>query len=209
MEAQMKINGGAVRALREQKSWSQEHLASASGLSVRTVQRVEVESVGSAETRLALAAALGVPVADLLCEAVPRSKDVPGVTRRLSPRGWIGVGVVLSVVMAVVLTSLSDGRVTEYSTFLSEVSADQIARVTFDRDVIRGRRRSGEKFVVYNPEIDNRALIDSLRGNKVVIEARMRSSLVTQLFVSSLPFFLLVAAGGYFFRRHTDRPIWR
>ena len=66
MEAQMKINGEAVRALREQKSWSQEHLASASGLSARTVQRVELESVASAETRLALAAALGVPVADLI-----------------------------------------------------------------------------------------------------------------------------------------------
>ena len=62
MEAQMKINGEAVRALREQKSWSQEHLASASGLSVRTVQRVEIDGVASAETRLALAAALDVPV---------------------------------------------------------------------------------------------------------------------------------------------------
>ena len=51
MEAQMKINGEAVRALREQKSWSQEHLANASGLSVRTVQRVEMENVASAETR--------------------------------------------------------------------------------------------------------------------------------------------------------------
>ena len=52
MEAQMKINGEAVRALRERKSWSQEQLASAAGLSVRTVQRVEVENVASAETRL-------------------------------------------------------------------------------------------------------------------------------------------------------------
>jgi transcriptional regulator with XRE-family HTH domain len=66
MEAQMKINGEAVRALREQKSWSQEHLANASGLSVRTVQRAELENAGSAETRLALAAALDVPVADLI-----------------------------------------------------------------------------------------------------------------------------------------------
>ena len=66
MEAQMKINGEAVRALRERKSWSQEHLADASGLSVRTVQRVEMENIASAETRLALAAALDVPVADLM-----------------------------------------------------------------------------------------------------------------------------------------------
>jgi transcriptional regulator with XRE-family HTH domain len=43
--------------VREKKSWSQEHLASASGLSVRTIQRVEVENIASAETRLALAAA--------------------------------------------------------------------------------------------------------------------------------------------------------
>jgi hypothetical protein len=56
----------AVFPLREQKSWSQEHLASASGLSVRTVQRVEIESVASAERRLSLAAALDVPVADLM-----------------------------------------------------------------------------------------------------------------------------------------------
>jgi len=61
----MTINGTAVRAQREKRSWSQEHLASASGLSVRTVQRVEADGVGSAETRLALAAALDVPVSDL------------------------------------------------------------------------------------------------------------------------------------------------
>ena len=66
MESQMTIDGELVRALRERKSWSQEHLAGAAGLSVRTVQRVEVENVASAETRLALAAALGVPVADLI-----------------------------------------------------------------------------------------------------------------------------------------------
>ena|SRR5688572_19458143 len=75
MEAQMKINGDAVRALREQKSWSQEHLAGASGLSVRTVQRVEMENIASAETRLALAAALGVPVADLM----PPSLNAPAL----------------------------------------------------------------------------------------------------------------------------------
>jgi transcriptional regulator with XRE-family HTH domain len=56
MDTQMTINGNKVRTLREEKSWSQEHLANASGLSARTVQRVESAGVGSAETRLALAA---------------------------------------------------------------------------------------------------------------------------------------------------------
>jgi transcriptional regulator with XRE-family HTH domain len=45
MEAQMKINGEAVRALRERKSWSQEHLANAFGLSLRTVQRLEADGM--------------------------------------------------------------------------------------------------------------------------------------------------------------------
>ena len=98
MEAQMKINGEAVRALRERKSWSQEHLANASGLSVRTVQRVELEGMGSAETRLALAAALSVPVGDLIAEA-PLSARPIVVARRLPLWGWLGwgVGIVFSV----------------------------------------------------------------------------------------------------------------
>jgi transcriptional regulator with XRE-family HTH domain len=72
----MRINGEVVRALRERKSWSQEHLANASGLSVRTVQRVEVEGVASAETRLALAAALDVPVADLMAAPPPSDRTI-------------------------------------------------------------------------------------------------------------------------------------
>jgi transcriptional regulator with XRE-family HTH domain len=98
METRMKIDGDVVRGLREQKSWSQEHLANASGLSVRTVQRVEVESVGSAETRLALAAALGVPVADLIAEASPSTAPIV-LARRLPLWGWLGwgIGVIFSI----------------------------------------------------------------------------------------------------------------
>jgi DNA-binding XRE family transcriptional regulator len=100
MNGQMKVNGSLVRALREEKSWSQEHLARASGLSERTIQRVEVEGLGSAETRLALAAALGVPVSDLF--AGP-SSSVPAayVARRLPLWGWIGWGVGVASSMAV------------------------------------------------------------------------------------------------------------
>jgi len=95
METPVRISGELVRALREEKSWSQEHLASASGLSVRTIQRVESERVASAETRLALAAALGVPVSALM--------DGPAATPGKAMRswrvplwGWFGWGVVTS-----------------------------------------------------------------------------------------------------------------
>jgi drug/metabolite transporter (DMT)-like permease len=90
MDTQMKIDADTVRTLREEKSWSQEHLASASGLSVRTVQRVESDGIGSAETRLALAGALGVPVARLL----PGDPAAVATWARHNPiAGWLGWGV--------------------------------------------------------------------------------------------------------------------
>ena len=101
MDGQMKINGDKVRALREQKSWSQEHLARASGLSGRTVQRVEVEGIASAETRLGLAAALGIPVTELLTEsssAIP----VSGIVQRLPLWGWLGWGIGIACLIATV-----------------------------------------------------------------------------------------------------------
>jgi transcriptional regulator with XRE-family HTH domain len=104
MEARMKINGEAVRALREQKSWSQEHLADAAGLSVRTVQRVEMENVASAETRLALAAALDVPVAVLM--PAPPATNAPVVAKSFDAamrKTLLGLGVGLAFAFALVV----------------------------------------------------------------------------------------------------------
>ena len=61
----MKIDPGRLRQLREQRAWSQEQLAEVAGLSVRTVQRAESGGAASLETRMALAAALGMEPADL------------------------------------------------------------------------------------------------------------------------------------------------
>jgi transcriptional regulator with XRE-family HTH domain len=107
MEAQMKINGDVVRAFRERKSWSQEHLANASGLSVRTVQRVEVEGIASAETRLALAAALDVPVADLIPASAPTPPKVEHVTHSrfesVMRKTLLGLAVAIALAFAVLV----------------------------------------------------------------------------------------------------------
>jgi transcriptional regulator with XRE-family HTH domain len=112
MEIQMQIDGAAVRALREQKSWSQEHLAGAAGISVRTVQRVESENIASAETRLALAAALGVPVAVVLA-APPSTNGTAGDHPPSSARAGGGslirktiLGIALVFVLAFALLAL-------------------------------------------------------------------------------------------------------
>jgi len=65
MEADMYTNAQLIRKLREDRAWSQEHLAAVAGLSARTIQRVEAENSASRETRMAIAVALGIDLAQL------------------------------------------------------------------------------------------------------------------------------------------------
>ncbi|WP_371398006.1 helix-turn-helix domain-containing protein [Fretibacter rubidus] len=51
-----------MKRLREDRSWSQEHLAEAAGVSLRTVQRIETGDNASRDTLMALAAAFNVEV---------------------------------------------------------------------------------------------------------------------------------------------------
>lgn len=60
MAAEVKLDVRLVRKLREDRGWSQEHLAAVSGLSARTIQRLETEGNASLESRSALAAAFKV-----------------------------------------------------------------------------------------------------------------------------------------------------
>jgi transcriptional regulator with XRE-family HTH domain len=65
MENEVKLDPAVVKRLRESKSWTQEHLATAAGVSLRTIQRLEADGPASAESRLAIAAALGVPIENI------------------------------------------------------------------------------------------------------------------------------------------------
>ena len=61
----MNINSALVKQLRAEKFWSQEELAIASGLNLRTVQRIENEATASLQSKKALAGAFGIAVKDL------------------------------------------------------------------------------------------------------------------------------------------------
>ncbi len=77
MGSDMKLSPSFVRSLREARNWSQEQLANAAGLSLRTIQRVETDGTASRETRVCIAAALDVE-ATLICDRpseATRSRD--------------------------------------------------------------------------------------------------------------------------------------
>jgi len=61
----MKINAVLILELRHKKLWSQDELAIASGLNLRTIQRIEKEASASLQSRKALASALDVDTSAL------------------------------------------------------------------------------------------------------------------------------------------------
>ncbi len=61
----MIINVDVVLSVRKQKAWSQEELAIASGLNLRTIQRIESEAAASLQSKKALASALDLDIHDL------------------------------------------------------------------------------------------------------------------------------------------------
>jgi len=81
MDHEMKLSGAAVRQSRIERGWSQEQLAIASGLSLRTVQRVESEGLASLGTAASLAATFAVPL--------PQLQDMPAASEPVQS----GIGV--------------------------------------------------------------------------------------------------------------------
>jgi DNA-binding XRE family transcriptional regulator len=65
MEKELMINSTVVKELRKKSGWSQEQLANAAGLSLRTIQRVESESKASMETKICLAATFQISLESL------------------------------------------------------------------------------------------------------------------------------------------------
>jgi len=61
----MKINAEFLVKLRNKKGWSQEELSIATGLNLRTIQRIESEAVASLQSRKALASVFKINIHDL------------------------------------------------------------------------------------------------------------------------------------------------
>jgi len=61
----MKLDQAKLKALREAKAWSQSHLAEASGISLRTIQRIEKSGAASPESVQSLCATFSIQVDDL------------------------------------------------------------------------------------------------------------------------------------------------
>ena len=71
----MQVNSEKIRRWRDERCWSQEHLAEVSGLSLRTVQRLENGGSASRDSVMSLAAAYGVDVTALMLDANGEARE--------------------------------------------------------------------------------------------------------------------------------------
>ncbi len=86
----MDIDGQKLRSLRLDRNWTQQALADATALSLRTIQRMEKHGVASLETVSALCAVLQVPRATLC--PVPEPAQVEAARQIAVAPASAGVG---------------------------------------------------------------------------------------------------------------------
>ncbi|MDO6427163.1 helix-turn-helix transcriptional regulator [Thalassotalea sp. 1_MG-2023] len=107
----MDINAKKIKQLRTDRAWTQQHLADACGVSLRTIQRAERYGNSSKETLMALAAVFEQEQATLLdqvnqVEVVERFVEItPQLKRRTLLLAGI-VGLVLGVFITIIVQSL-------------------------------------------------------------------------------------------------------
>jgi len=78
---EMKLNKVKLKELRESKAWSQSHLAEVSGISLRTIQRIEKSGVASPESVMSICATFCVQIGDLSVVEEHQKEIVPFYSR--------------------------------------------------------------------------------------------------------------------------------
>lgn len=113
----VRLDAAKVRRWREERQWSQEHLAELAGLGLRTVQRIEKGDTASKETIMALAAAFNVEVSALSIDPETEAQDIVrrknSATRR-AIRLSLWIHLASYAIGVVVFTGISLGTSPDY-----------------------------------------------------------------------------------------------
>lgn len=94
----MEVNADAIRQMRQERGWTQQHLADVCGVNLRTIQRVERQGSAANETVHALCAGLGIERAQLSVIPVVDASQLEAVSQAGLPPP-----VVLALLVGIVL----------------------------------------------------------------------------------------------------------
>jgi cell division protease FtsH len=114
---------------------------------------------------------------------------------------WLVIALVLMTVFNQFSTRQAGQKPMEYSQFIEEVKQGNVAKVTIEGRVLKGVKRSGERFTTYSPS--DPWLVSDLLKNGVIIEAKPEEepSLLMNIFVSWFPMLLLIGVWIFFMRQ--------
>ncbi len=105
----MEVRSNIIRELRQAKGWTQQHLADAAGLSLRTVQRAEREGTTAKESAMAICAALAIDLAEL--SVIPKASPSELQPVRIhNPVITLGSGILIGIIAGAISTYLFLGH---------------------------------------------------------------------------------------------------
>ena len=117
------------------------------------------------------------------------------------------VWIVIAVVMLTVFQSFTPNSIRQqtidYTSFIELVKTGNVSEVVFEDNLIKAKRINGDRFITYNPETDNTALIGELSKSGVRISASppKGQSIFVSILINSFPVILLIAVWIYFMRQ--------
>ena len=117
------------------------------------------------------------------------------------------VWIVIAVVMLTVFQSFTPNSIRQqtldYTSFIELVKTGNVSEVVFEDNLIKAKRINGDRFITYNPETDNTALIGELSKSGVRISATppKGQGIFVSLLINSFPVILLIAVWIYFMRQ--------
>jgi len=127
----MRVDAGVIRSERTGRAWSQEHLANAAGLGLRTVQRIESTGIGSNESVVALGSGFSIPVSSITIDATtPRTRFWSGSRRKLGAAGAVALAILISVLAF--RTSFADQILLDIGFSLNDDTRVVETRMVFD-----------------------------------------------------------------------------
>ncbi len=108
---EMKIDTATLKSKRQAKGWTQQHLADISGISLRTIQRAEINGSVSSESVSALNVVFGMNHSDWLAPVEPEFNR-----SQVLNRGWriALISIALSQAVALLITWMLVGEINTF-----------------------------------------------------------------------------------------------
>ncbi|MEO1042634.1 MAG: helix-turn-helix domain-containing protein [Pseudomonadota bacterium] len=118
MSVIMQVDDAKLKRWRDERCWSQEHLAETAGVSLRTVQRLERGESVSRETVMALAAAFDVGVEALMIDPLETAREADEKRRRsMKEQAQLAFWIHLATYIGVIGLLLAIDRTDAHATF--------------------------------------------------------------------------------------------